>query len=203
MNNASKIDTNWTKIFNKYPILQTIKDEGKYIITAQQIKEFWEPRLMTKHDHSVNRPQIFIDNSLSILPITRGSYIIGAMDLYHDFALSDREKVFDSTDSMPVSSPAFIESIDFNNITSEATAINSIYVSDILRDFLNEPTLLPTVNGRMGAGSMPNWKIQLIKDPALLDKNTSHYIAIPEDNSYCYLLKSKRPRDIDGSIKIK
>ncbi|MFR8740026.1 MAG: type II restriction enzyme [Bacteroides xylanisolvens] len=60
MNNASKIDTNWTKIFNKYPILQTIKDEGKYIITAQQIKEFWEPRLMTKHDHSVNRPQIFI-----------------------------------------------------------------------------------------------------------------------------------------------
>lgn len=105
MNNASKIDTNWTKIFNKYPILQTIKDEGKYIITAQQIKEFWEPRLMTKHDHSVNRPQIFIDNSLSILPITRGSYIIGAMDLYHDFALSDREKVFDSTDSMPVSSP--------------------------------------------------------------------------------------------------
>ena len=153
MNNASKIDTNWTKIFNKYPILQTIKDEGKYIITAQQIKEFWEPRLMTKHDHSVNRPQIFIDNSLSILPITRGSYIIGAMDLYHDFALSDREKVFDSTDSMPVSSPAFIESIDFNNITSEATAINSIYVSDILRDFLNEPTLLPTVNGRMGAGS--------------------------------------------------
>jgi len=50
--------------------------------------------------------------------------------------------------------------------------------------------------------NMPNWKIQLIKDPALLDKNTSHYIAIPEDNSYCYLLKSKRPRDIDGSIKI-
>ncbi|MEY8724663.1 DUF262 domain-containing protein [Bacteroides xylanisolvens] len=51
--------------------------------------------------------------------------------------------------------------------------------------------------------NMPNWKIQLIKTPALLDKNTSHYIAIPEDNSYCYLLKSKRPRDIDGSIKIK
>ena len=93
MNNASKIDTNWTKIFNKYPILQTIKDEGKYIITAQQIKEFWEPRLMTKHDHSVNRPQIFIDNSLSILPITRGSYIIGAMDLYHDFALSERKSL--------------------------------------------------------------------------------------------------------------
>lgn len=152
MNNTSKIDINWEKIFNKYPILQSIKDEGKYVITAQQIKEFWEPRLMTKHDHSINRPQIFIDNSLSILPITRGSYVIGTMDLYHNFALSDKEKVFSSNDSVPISSPAFIESIDFNNITSEATAINSMYVSNILKDFLNESTLLPTVNGRMGTG---------------------------------------------------
>lgn len=152
MNNTSKIDINWEKIFNKYPILQSIKDEGKYVITAQQIKEFWEPRLMTKHDHSINRPQIFIDNSLSILPITRGSYVIGTMDLYHNFALSENEKVFNNIDSIPISSPAFIESIDFNNITSEATAINSIYVSDILKDFLNESTLMPTVNGRMGAG---------------------------------------------------
>ena len=71
----------------------------------------------------------------------------------------------------------------------EATCI-IVYDGDIIENFV------PPHN-------MPNWKIQLIKDPALLDKNTSHYIAIPEDNSYCYLLKSKRPRDIDGSIKIK
>ena len=41
MNNASKIDTNWTKIFNKYPILQTIKDEGKYIsLNDHELKNF-------------------------------------------------------------------------------------------------------------------------------------------------------------------
>lgn len=153
MNNINKIDVFWEKIFDKYSILQRIKDKGQFIIEAKQIKEFWEPRLMTKHDHSINRPQIFRDNSLSILPVTRGSYIIGAMDLYHNFALSDREKVFDNVDSISISSPTFIESIDFNNITSEAIAINSMYVTDILKDFLNEPTLLPTVNGRMGAGA--------------------------------------------------
>ncbi|HBS87333.1 MAG: hypothetical protein A2W91_17295 [Bacteroidetes bacterium GWF2_38_335] len=49
----------------------------------------------------------------------------------------------------------------------------------------------------------PNWKKRLIKEPELLDnKGKSHYLAIVEDNSCCYLLKSKRPRDIDGSHKI-
>lgn len=51
--------------------------------------------------------------------------------------------------------------------------------------------------------NMPNWKIRLIKEPVLLDKQSrSNYIAIPDDNSCCYLLKSKRPRDIEGCIRI-
>jgi hypothetical protein len=50
---------------------------------------------------------------------------------------------------------------------------------------------------------MPNWKIRLIKEPSLLnDKCKSHYIAIPEDEKCCYLLKSLRPRDLDGCVKI-
>ena len=51
--------------------------------------------------------------------------------------------------------------------------------------------------------NFPNWKKRLIKEPDLLDKQgKSNYIAILEDNSSCYLLKSKRPRDLDGSLKI-
>ncbi len=51
---------------------------------------------------------------------------------------------------------------------------------------------------------MPNWKIRLIKEPQLLNINgKSNYIAIPDDNSCCYLLKSVRPRDIDGCEIIK
>jgi hypothetical protein len=51
--------------------------------------------------------------------------------------------------------------------------------------------------------SFPNWKLKLIKEERLLNENGSNYIAIPPDNSYCYLLKSKRPRDKNGCIKIK
>ncbi len=51
--------------------------------------------------------------------------------------------------------------------------------------------------------SMPNWQYRLIKDEHLLrDECKSKYIAIPADQSCCYLLKSKRTSDLDGSPKI-
>jgi hypothetical protein len=50
---------------------------------------------------------------------------------------------------------------------------------------------------------MPNWKIRLIKEPKLLDDMCkSNHIAIPEDDSCCYLLKSMRPRDMNGCKEI-
>ena len=51
--------------------------------------------------------------------------------------------------------------------------------------------------------SFPNWKLRLIKEESLLnDNNKTNHIAIAEDNSYCFILKSKRPREIEGNLKI-
>jgi len=51
--------------------------------------------------------------------------------------------------------------------------------------------------------NFPNWKYRLIKEPKLLDDSSkSNYIAILGDDSCCYLLKSKRPRDAQGCIKV-
>lgn len=55
----------------------------------------------------------------------------------------------------------------------------------------------------MPSENFPNWKKRLIKESNLLDENNkTNHIAIAEDNSHCYLLKSKRPREIEGNIKI-
>ncbi|MCU0436005.1 MAG: DUF262 domain-containing protein [Bacteroidia bacterium] len=52
--------------------------------------------------------------------------------------------------------------------------------------------------------NFPNWKLRMIKDRSLLDiEGKSNYIAITDDNSSCWLLKSKRPRDTEGSYHIK
>ena len=68
-------DTAWQALFDKYDILDEIQRSGQFVISANQIKEFREPRLMTKFDHKVNLPTVFADNGLAILPITRGDYV--------------------------------------------------------------------------------------------------------------------------------
>ena len=75
-------DTAWQELFDKYDILGNIQRNGQFIISSNQIKEFREPRLMTKFDHRINLPTIFADNGLAILPITRGDYIISSFSAY-------------------------------------------------------------------------------------------------------------------------
>ena len=73
-----KNDAAWEKLFDKYNILTEIARNGQFVISAKQIGEFREARLMTKFDHKINLPKIFQLNNLSILPITRGDYIISS-----------------------------------------------------------------------------------------------------------------------------
>lgn len=50
--------------------------------------------------------------------------------------------------------------------------------------------------------NMENWQYQLIIDENLLSRCASKYIAIAPDRTYCYLMRSKRPSDTSGSIKV-
>lgn len=142
----------WEKLFDKYCILDIIEKTGLFEITATQINEFREARLMTKFDHKINLPRLFSDNNLAILPITRGSYVISKFKAYQDF-----EQV--SHEINRTSFPDYIDSIDYENITSEAMAINCAYISNIFTDFLEDDELMPTVSGRMGSGIF-DFKIQ-------------------------------------------
>jgi hypothetical protein len=142
----SKNEIAWDKLFAKYRILENIKRYGIFVITAVQIREYREARLMTKFDHKVNLPRLFSDNNLAILPITRGRYVISNFEAYKDFPAINKEVI-------RVSIPTHIESLDYQNITSEATAINCAYSANILADFSEDENLIPTVNGRMGSGA--------------------------------------------------
>lgn len=139
-------DNAWESLFDKYHILDEIKQHGKFIISAGQIKEFREPRLMTKFDHRVNLPKIFSENELAILPITRGDYVISTFSAYKDFELSTEE-------AKKVSIPNHIQSLMPKFLTSESIALNCANACDILRDFLEDEELIPTVSGRMSSGN--------------------------------------------------
>ena len=79
MTPLSKNDAAWIKLFEQHNILEGIRRSGVFGISASQINQFREARLMTKFDHQVNLPQVFRDNHLSILPDSRGTDVIGRL----------------------------------------------------------------------------------------------------------------------------
>lgn len=140
----SKNESGWTKLFEKHKIIESIRQKGSFIIDSKQINLVREARLMAKIDHRFQLPNIFADNDLSILPISRGEYIISDIQTFFDFTPCE-DPIIDFT------FPDYIESLDFNTITSEAVAINGAYVSGIIEDFTQDQQLVPTVNGRMSS----------------------------------------------------
>jgi len=139
-------DSAWEKLFDKYHILKSIEKDGEFIISANQIKEFREPRLMTKFDHKVNLPTIFAENNLSILPISRGDYIISSFSAYKEFDSP-------SAETQRISIPSHIQSLMPQFIVSEAIALNCANACGILNDFLEDDEIVSTVSGRMSSGS--------------------------------------------------
>lgn len=139
-------DTAWQILFDKYDILGNIERNGQFIISSNQIKEFREPRLMTKFDHKINLPTIFADNRLAILPISRGDYVISSFSAYKEF-----EPPVNNVQR--VSIPAHIQSLMPQFLVSEAIALNCANACGILGDFLEDESLVPTVSGRMSSGN--------------------------------------------------
>ena len=136
----------WEHLFSKYDILNQINTNGRFKISAKDIKEFREPRLMVKFDHTIYLPKIFADNKLAILPITRGDYVISHFKAYHKLENYN-------TPVTRVSLPTYIQSLDSNNITSESVALNCAFTAGIVSDFLQDEDLLSTVSGRMSSGN--------------------------------------------------
>ena len=143
---SSKNNIAWIKLFEKHKISKEVNTKGFYEIKSSVINEFREARLMTKFDYKSQLPEIFTENNYSILPVSRGSYIISDFDTFQDF--ENKESTITKIDF-----PNYLESIDFNNITSESTALNCAYVSGIIEDFVQDEELKPTVSGRMSSSS--------------------------------------------------
>lgn len=141
-------------LFKKYDIVNEVNNNGYFEITADNIKMLGrEPRLMTKFDSSDNLPSIFKENRLAILPIKRGTYIIGNFQNYQEVNIDSNVAV--ETKYLP----DYITTIDYKNISSEAIALNAAYITGMLSDIVGED-VVPTISGRMGTGEF-NYKVLL------------------------------------------
>ncbi|MCG1340621.1 hypothetical protein NUT36_08340 [Staphylococcus epidermidis] len=150
----------WTKLFEKYKITQEVNENNYFVISTEAIKEYREPRLMTKFDTSHLRPTIFKKNKLGILPIERTKYIISDFKLYEELPDIIEKNNFDIIKVNTEILESF-ETIDKENINSEANAINILSILKILPDFLEtESNIYSTFNGRM---TSPKFKFKIDK----------------------------------------
>lgn len=140
----TKNDLAWKELFEKHKIIENVEKEGHFFINSKYINFFREARLMTKFDYKSQLPELFAKNDFSILPISRGGYIISTFNTFQDF---DNNEV----EVNKIDFPHYIESIDYNNITSESTALNCAYISGIIENFTEDEQIKPAVNGRMSS----------------------------------------------------
>ncbi len=136
----------WEEIFNDYHIIDEIQKNGYFMITADEIRYYKEPRLMTKFDFSSQLPNIFKNNNLGILPIDNGEYIIGKYDLFKDISKTKYENI----EPKKMQFPSYIETIDPDNIYSESNALNVALLSGMIEDAIGEE-VAETIQGKMRA----------------------------------------------------
>ncbi len=197
MNDNGLNQKSWEILFERYKILEKIERDGVFYITSKQIKDEREPRLMAKFDHTIQLPPIFSDNGLAILPVTRRDYAIAHFDAYHSFEPISKEIT-------RVSMPNYIESVDVNNIPSEAVALNCAISTGIIADFTGDFDIIPTVSGRMGSGNF-DFNIRDTKTSKLLTLGVNNsqieIDAAYEGVNYLSLLEAKRDISADFLVR--
>lgn len=169
----TKTEIGWESLFDKFNIINEISKNGYFEITAGDIKRISnrEPRLMTKFDNTRQLPEIMRLNKLSILPNTRGTYLIGKFKTYKKFEQLEKKPIVKTL-------PEEIQSIDSKNISSEAVALNAAKASGMIDYVLNKSgesssSSYLTLSGRMGSGDF-NYKIGVKGTNDLFDINVEN-----------------------------
>ncbi|ABS24171.1 translation elongation factor [Bacillus paranthracis] len=140
----NQTDKAWDILFDRHNILQNVQRNGFFEIQAKEIKKEREPRLMAKFDHYSNLPKLFKDNGLSILPISRSSYIIGEFDVYEKVTYNQKLK------PIQVDFPSDLTTIDPTNLYSESSALHCAHVTGMMENVLGEQSF-QTISGRMSS----------------------------------------------------
>lgn len=136
----------WEELFRRHNVLAEVERRGACQISASEINELHEARLMTKFDHYVQLPEVFKRNHLTIQPNTRGTYLVGRFDSYQ--SVTDDPSV--PVEGLPF--PRRIETINPANLYSESAVLMCAYYTGIISGVLGREMML-TAFGRMSAGS--------------------------------------------------
>lgn len=140
----------WAKIFKDYEIDKHDFSEQPFYISNKEIKaatrKFTETgerevRILCKQDTRSDRPDVFKQKELFILPVRNGKYAIVRGEGYIDLPEITSEPIlYDSKLDF------FLDTAVIGN--SEMQHLDMAYASSIIRTFMDDPTLVLTIRGR-------------------------------------------------------
>ena len=140
----------WKAIFDYKNIHSHNFDNGPYVLEAKDIKNACqnfketsqkEVRILCKQDSREDRPEVFIQKNLFILPKINGSYYIVKGEGYVD--IPDIET--------PIQD--YVSKLDFDLISStigdsEMQYLDFAYANSLIRTFMDDQSLVLTIRGR-------------------------------------------------------
>lgn len=140
----------WKKIFDEYKILQHDFDDSPFPISAAQIKiacqDFRETgekevRILCKQDCRNDRPNIFKENNLFLLPVKNGFYNIIKGEGYFDIPPIEEKVIkYSSKLDFPLETTLIGD--------SEMQHLDYAYASSLIRTFMDDSSLVLTIRGR-------------------------------------------------------
>lgn len=143
-------DRSWEKIFEDYNIGKHDFEKEPFPITAAQIKRSCqdyttvgekEVRILCKQDRRQDRPSVFVEKGLFLLPTKNGEYAIVKGEGYVDIP------VIETTQEVYVSQLGF--NLDTSLVgNSEMQHLDFAYASSLIRTFMQDDTLVLTIRGR-------------------------------------------------------
>ena len=143
-------DLSWKKIFEETGMACHDFSKEPFILKAEQIKHACqdfkrtaekEVRILCKQDTRADRPRIFKENDLFILPKHNGSYYIVKGEGYVDIP--------DITTPIEDYSSKLDFELQSSKVgDSEMQYLDFAYANSLIRTFMQDPTLVLTIRGR-------------------------------------------------------
>jgi len=146
-----QIDESWEKLNSELGLLTEIERSGFVKLSASKINSIIgnpDARNLVSFNRRKEMPILFQENECSILPIKRGSYVVGKFDVFADIPGSE----YDTGPLVDIKIPEHLESLHPDLIRNESSAISLAYTTKALENFLGEPWIEPTISGRQGGG---------------------------------------------------
>ena len=138
-------DKAWETLFEKYDVLNYIDKFGQFKISTAQMDQFGDSKNMVSIYHSTDLPQIFSDEKLSILPVTKNDYIISHFESHHKLESKTQDIIHTSI-------PKYIQSLNFNEFTNKLVILNRALASGIIEEFTEDSNIKQTFRGFMKTG---------------------------------------------------